>query len=116
MEPIGADRARQVMSAALEAGGGAVEVLLVHAWGGLTRFADSAIHQSTWQEDTSLRVRVVDDARIAVASTNELTPEGAARAAAAAREMAEVSSPDPVPYACPLTTQSFVPTAWDSVT
>ena len=28
----------------------------------------------------------------------------------------DVSSPDPVPYACPLTTQAFVPTAWDSVT
>jgi len=30
VEPIGADRARQVMEAALEAGGDAVEVLLFH--------------------------------------------------------------------------------------
>ncbi|MFL5799519.1 MAG: TldD/PmbA family protein [Actinomycetota bacterium] len=96
MGPVGADRARAVMEAALEAGGDAVEVLLFHSWGGLTRFADSAIHQSTWREDTSLRIRVVDDRRVAVASTNELTPEGAARAAAGARELAEVSSPDPL--------------------
>ncbi len=96
MEPIGADRARQVMEAALEAGGDAVEVLLFHSWGGLTRFADSAIHQSTWREDTSLRIRVVDDGLVAVASTNEFTPQGAARAAAGARELAEVTSPDPL--------------------
>jgi len=96
VEPIGADRARQVMEAALEAGGDAVEVLLFHSWGGLTRFADSAIHQSTWREDTSLRIRVVDDGRVAVASTNEFTPQGAARAAAGARELAEVTSPDPL--------------------
>src|SRR6266511_2738051 len=80
VEPIGADRARQVMEAALEAGGDAVEVLLFHSWGGLTRFADSAIHQSTWREDTSLRIRVVDDGRVAVASTNEFTPQGVAQA------------------------------------
>jgi PmbA protein len=84
------------MEAALEAGGDAVEVLLFHSWGGLTRFADSAIHQSTWREDTSLRIRVVADGRVAVASTNELTPGGAARAAAGARELAEVTSPDPL--------------------
>ena len=96
MEPLGPDHARRVMEAALEAGGDAVEVLLFHSWGGLTRFADSAIHQSTWREDTSLRIRVVDDGRVAVASTNEFTPQGAARAAAGARELAEVTSPDPL--------------------
>ena len=97
MERFGPDRARDVMEAAVEGGGGdAVEVLLFHEWSGLTRFADSAIHQSTAREDSSLRVRVVRDGRVAVASTNEMTPEGAAGAAASAREMAEVSSPDPL--------------------
>ena len=96
-ELIGADRARQVMDAALEVEGlDGVEVLLFHEWGGLTRFASSAIHQSTWREDTGLRVRVVTGGRVAVASTNELTPEGAATAAASAKEMAQVSSPDPL--------------------
>src|SRR5437773_2199659 len=96
-ELIGADRARQVMEAALEVDGmDGVEVLLFHEWGGLTRFADSAIHQSTWREDTGLRVRVATGGRVAVASTNDLTPEGAAQAAINAKEMAEVASPDPL--------------------
>jgi len=96
---MGADAARKILEAAVEGGSGggaAVEALLFHEWGGLTRFADSAIHQSTSREDYSLRVRVVRDGRVAVASTDELTPEGAAGAAANAREMAEVASPDPL--------------------
>ncbi len=97
MERIGPDAARKIMEAAVDAGGGDdVEVLLFHEWSGLTRFADSAIHQSTAREDASIRVRVSRDGRVAVASTNEMTPEGAARSAASAREMAEVSSPDPL--------------------
>jgi PmbA protein len=95
-ELVGSDRAREVMEAALEVGADGVEVLLLHEWGGLTRFADSAIHQSTWREDTGLHVRVVMEGRVAVASTNELSPEGAARAAANAKEMAQVASPDPL--------------------
>jgi predicted Zn-dependent protease len=97
VEPIGSDEARRILEAALQAGrkGSAdVEALLFHEWGGLTRFASSSIHQSTYREDSSLRVRVVRDGRVAVASTNELTTEGAARAAANAREMADVASPD----------------------
>ena len=95
VEPMGADAARRVLEAALDgAPGSQVEALLFHEWGGLTRFADSSIHQSTFREDASLRVRVVRDGRVAVASTNELTPEGAAGAAKSAREMAEVASPD----------------------
>src|SRR4051794_17521080 len=85
------------MEAAVEAArGDDVEVLLFHEWSGLTRFAASAIHQSTAREDTSIRVRVVRDGRVAVASSNEMTAAGAAGAAASAREMAEVSSPDPL--------------------
>src|SRR5204863_4368353 len=64
--------------------------------GGLTRFAGSVIHQSTSSEDTSLSVRVVSDARIGVASTNDFSEEGAATAAQSAREMAEVVAPDPL--------------------
>jgi PmbA protein len=97
---MGADAARRVLEAAVDGAGGSAEVgveaLLFHEWGGLTRFADSAIHQSTFREDASLRVRVVRDGQVAVASTSELTPEGAAGAARNAREMAEVVSPDPL--------------------
>ncbi len=94
--PIGPDEVRRVASAALELpGAGGVEVLFLHEWGGLTRFASSAIHQSTWREDTGLRVRVVLDDRVGVAATNDFTPGGARRAAESAREMAEVVAPDP---------------------
>jgi predicted Zn-dependent protease len=94
--PIGPDEVRRVVGAALELPGAiGVEVLFVHERGGLTRFASSSIHQSTWREDTGLRVRVVVEDRVGVAATNEFTPEGARRAAASAREMAEVVAPDP---------------------
>jgi len=93
---IGPDEIRRVAGTALDLGKvDGVEVLLMHEWGGLTRFAGSAIHQSTWSEDTELRVRVVAGGRTAVAATNDLTPEGAVRAAKQAREMAMVAAPDP---------------------
>ncbi|MGH2547615.1 MAG: PmbA/TldA family metallopeptidase, partial [Actinomycetota bacterium] len=77
-EPIGADQLRSIAEAALElAGADGVEVLAVHDWGGVTRFADSAIHQSTAREDTAVKVRVVSRGRVGVASTNDLSKEGA---------------------------------------
>jgi predicted Zn-dependent protease len=72
-----------------------VEVLFMHECGGLTRFASSRVHQSTAREDTALRVRVISRDRTGVASTNDFSPEGARRAAAAAKEMAAVAAPDP---------------------
>ena len=92
---IGPDEARRVADAALslpDADG--VEVLFMHEWGGLTRFASSSIHQSTHREDTGVRVRVIKDDRIGVASTNDFTIEGARRAADHALEMANVVAPD----------------------
>jgi predicted Zn-dependent protease len=94
---IGPDEARHVAGAALELpGADAVEVLFVHEWGGLTRFASSAIHQSTWREDTGIRVRVVSGGRVGVAATNTFSAEGARDAAASALEMASVVAPDPL--------------------
>jgi len=64
-EPVGPAEARRVAEAALDLpGADAVEVLFLHEWGGLTRFANSSIHQSTWSEDTGLRVRVVTEGRV----------------------------------------------------
>jgi PmbA protein len=95
--PVGPDEIRRVSQAALEIGEvDAVEVLFMHEWGGLTRFASSSIHQSTWREDTGLRVRVVVGDRIGVAASNDFSPEGARRAAESAREMAGVVAPDPL--------------------
>jgi PmbA protein len=94
---VGPDEIRRVSQAALELpGADGVEVLFMHEWGGLTRFAKSSIHQSTWREDTGLRVRVVVEGRVGVAGTNDLSPEGVVQAAESAREMAGVVAPDPL--------------------
>jgi PmbA protein len=94
-EPVGRDGVRAVAEAAQEiTGADAVEVLFVHEWGGLTRFADSAIHQSTWREDTGLRVRVVSAGRVGVVATNDFSKDGAAEAARSALELAETAAPD----------------------
>jgi PmbA protein len=93
--PVGPDAFRRAAEAALELSGvDGVEVLSMHEWGGLTRFAKSEIHQSIAREDTDIRVRVVTKDRVGVASTNDLSPEGAAKAARSAKEMAEIVAPD----------------------
>jgi len=93
---IGPDEVRAVAEAALDLpGADGVEVLVMHEWGGLTRFAKSSIHQSTSREDTGIRIRVVTEGRIGVAATNELSADGARATADSALEMARVVSPDP---------------------
>jgi PmbA protein len=95
--PIGEERVRKVADAALELRGtDGVEALVMHEWGGLTRFAHSSIHQSTAHEDTGLRVRVVSAGRIGVAGTNDFSERGARAAAENALEVARVAPPDPM--------------------
>ena len=73
---LGPDEFRRIAEGALSiSGADGVEVLLMHEWGGLTRFASSEIHQSTSREDTGLRVRVANGGRVGVAATNEATAE-----------------------------------------
>ncbi len=94
---IGADGFDEVAAAALDLpGADGVEVLFVHEWGGLTRFANSEIHQSTFREDTGLRVRVVASGRTGVAASNDFSVDGARAAARSAMEMAQVAAPDPL--------------------
>src|SRR3989440_2716893 len=94
---IGPEDVRTVAQAALDLpGADGVEVLFLHEWGGLTRFANSSIHQSTWREDTGLRVRVVSGGRVGVAASNDFSPEGGRAAADSALEMAQVAAPDPM--------------------
>jgi predicted Zn-dependent protease len=94
---IGPDGFERVARAALEVpGADGVEVLFMHEFGGLTRFASSEIHQSTSHEDTALRVRVVSQDRVGVASSNDFSVEGARRAAESARELASVVGADPL--------------------
>src|SRR5688500_6634031 len=93
---IGPDDLRDLAQSALEVeGADDVEVLAIHEWGGLTRFARSSIHQNTWREDTGVKVRVVSQGRVGVASTNDLSKEGAAKAARDALEIAQIAAPDP---------------------
>jgi predicted Zn-dependent protease len=98
MSVLGRDVFHRIADPALELPDTAgVEVLLMHEWGGLTRFANSQIHQSTATDDTSIRVRVaLDGGRVGVAATNEATPEGARAAAASAFELASVATGDPL--------------------
>ena len=92
---LGRDGFEAVAAAALELPGvDDVEVLLMHEWGGNTRFANSEIHQSTAREDIGLRVRVISKDRVGVAATNECTPKGARAAAESAKEMAQIVAPD----------------------
>ncbi len=94
---IGHDAFAKVARAALDLPGvDGVEVLFMHEWGGLTRFASSEMHQSTAREDTGLRVRVVSRGRVGVAASNDFSPGGARRAAESAKEMAQVVGADPL--------------------
>jgi predicted Zn-dependent protease len=115
---VGPDQARGVAEAALQLPGpDGVEVLFLHEWGGLTRFASSAIHQSTWREDTGVRVRVVTEGRVGVASSNDFSKEGARRAAASALEMARIAAPDPAfPGLAPRAAVPKVPDRFDQET
>lgn len=117
-EPIGRDDVLEISRTALETEGAeAVEVLFAHEWGGLTRFADSSIHQSTWREDTLLKVRVVNDGRVGVATTNDFSKEGAARAGRDALELAQTAGPDPLfPGLAPRSEPPRKPDGYDEAT
>jgi PmbA protein len=117
-ELIGPDEVRGVAGAALEAvPADGVEVLFMHEWNGLTRFAESAIHQSTAREDTGLKVRVVSGGRVGVASSNEFSKDGAAEAARSAFELAQVAAPDPAfPGLAPAAQAAEKPEAFDEAT
>ncbi|MGH2740077.1 MAG: PmbA/TldA family metallopeptidase, partial [Actinomycetota bacterium] len=96
-ELIGPDDIQLIAEAALDVpGADSVEVLFVHDWSGLTRFADSHMHQNTWRENSAVRIRAVSGARIGVASTNDVSKDGAAKAARSAVELAGVAAPDPL--------------------
>ena len=73
-----------------------VEVLVQHERGGLTRFANSQIHQNVWTDDVEVGVRVVTaDGRQGVASAHTDDPAVVAATAADALRLAEVSPVDP---------------------
>jgi PmbA protein len=115
---IGPDDVRTVVESALEVpGADGVEVLFLHEWDGLTRFANSSIHQSTSREDTGVRVRVISEGRVGVASSNDFSKDGARKAAASALEMTSVAAPDPMfPGLAPKADTVEKPDAFDEAT
>jgi len=95
-QPHGGDSLHDLLDAALGLeGADEVEARAEHRWGGLARFAGSAIHQHVDVDDTSVSVRVVCAGRIGVASTNDATAAGVAAAGARALAAARLSPPDP---------------------
>ncbi len=71
------------------------EAVLTTTASGLTRFADSAIHQNVYEENAALLLRVVVDNRIAGVRTNQLVPSALERAVTEAMTIARATPPDP---------------------
>jgi predicted Zn-dependent protease len=93
---LGEAALRDVTRAALAAAtGDEVEVLVLSRDLGLTRFANSEIHQNMRIASAELRVRVVREKRVATVWTNRLDAEGVAKAARDASEKALVSPENP---------------------
>jgi PmbA protein len=68
---------RRLLATALaQARGGDAEAVYTARDFGLTRFANSQIHQNVIEHDASVRVRITQDGRTGVASTNRLDDEG----------------------------------------
>jgi PmbA protein len=61
----------------------------------LTRFATNRIHQNVREHDATLQMRVVDEDRIGVASTNKLDEAGIRDVVERATAIAERSAPNP---------------------
>jgi PmbA protein len=61
----------------------------------LTRFATNRIHQNVREHDATLQVRVIDNDRIGVASTNKLDEAGIRDVVSRATAIAERSAPNP---------------------
>lgn len=97
--PVGREAIERLADAALERAGrsaAGVEVVVQHAAGGLTRFANSQIHQNVATADLSVAVRVVTgDGRVGVAAAHTDDPATVADTVDRALEIARVSPPDP---------------------
>jgi PmbA protein len=92
-----AERLLEVAEVAIAAeGADDAEALVIREAGGLTRFASSRIHQSTWREDLSVRLRlVVDGNRVGTATVHDTQPAAVEAAARRAAEVARTMPPDP---------------------
>ena len=74
---------------------GEAEVILTSRDAALTRFANSRIHQNVAEHDATIRVRVVDEGRTGVASTNRTDADGLRDVAARAVAICRRATPNP---------------------
>ncbi len=72
----------------------AAEALVTTGASGLTRFANSFIHQNVSQEGATVKLRVEVEGRVSSATTNAIDPEALARWAATAVEAARLQPVD----------------------
>jgi PmbA protein len=77
------------------ASSGQIEALYLGQDSALTRFANNQIHQNVREHDATLQVRVIDDGRIGVASTNRLDEAGIRELVERASAIAQRSQPNP---------------------
>ena len=109
--------AERVLEAALGAGAGEAEALVMREDHALTRFANSEIHQNVATTDVSINLRVVRGKRVGVASSDRTDAEGLRRLAENAVAIASVVEeledwaglPAPTPV-------NDIPGAWDADT
>ena len=87
----------EVLDLALRMVRGQAEAVYLAQDAALTRFAGSRIHQNVSEHDASLRMRIVDEGRTGVASTNRLDDQGIAEVVARATELCRRSAPNPDP-------------------
>jgi PmbA protein len=96
MSELGRDQFEQAAEIALGAGVDEALILGFHTEGGLTRFAQSQIHQNTWRETVAFRVvAVVDGNRVAVASGASLAPDAVRKTVEDALAIARVAPANP---------------------
>jgi predicted Zn-dependent protease len=89
------DQILTTLDAALKrSGADATEAVFVGVRDATTRFAENGIHQNMASSDGRVIVRLMKDGRVAVSSTNDLSPAGLDRAVADAMEIASFLTPD----------------------
>ncbi|HEU4399085.1 MAG TPA: metallopeptidase TldD-related protein, partial [Actinomycetota bacterium] len=112
------ERLLEVAEVAIAAeGADDAEALVIREAGGLTRFAASRIHQSTWREDLLVRLRlVVDGNRVGTATVHDMEPAAVAAAARRAAEVARTMPPDPGYPGMPGPAAYAAAARWDEAT
>lgn len=92
----GREEVIRLLEATLErSSSGRTEALFLGQDSALTRFANNQVHQNVREHDATVQVRVVDDERVGVASTNRLDDGGLRDVVERAAAIAQRSAPNP---------------------